>query len=127
MNFISHLVNEVLLMCKDINPLIIFYSNAIKFTHEGKVGINLYVVPEPFTITKQGSQKLLHDQSTVSSDTEKDVSNSESKHNNAPRSPAQSAVHVDQDKETRSNHEETVVWIRCDVYDTGIGIPGIFL
>lgn len=21
---------------------------------------------------------------------------------------------------------ETTVWIRCDVYDTGIGIPGIF-
>ncbi|KAL8499444.1 hypothetical protein ACS0TY_022420 [Phlomoides rotata] len=50
-------------------------SNATKFTHEGKVGINLYVVKDPSTITKQDSQ------------------------------------------------EEPVVWIRCDVYDTGIGIP----
>lgn len=49
-------------------------SNAIKFTHEGKVGINLYVVPEPSTITKQGSQKISRDQSTVSANSRKDLS-----------------------------------------------------
>lgn len=34
---------------------------------------------------------------------------------------------MDEDKEIRTNPEEPVVWIRCDVYDTGIGIPGTLL
>ncbi|WJX16156.1 Histidine kinase 5 [Trifolium repens] len=61
-------------------------SNAVKFTHQGKVGINLYVIPEPpFSV---------YSESSINDDTE---------------------------DETRST--ETTVWIRCDVYDTGIGIP----
>ncbi|KAL5074483.1 hypothetical protein RYX36_013467 [Vicia faba] len=49
-------------------------SNAIKFTHEGKVGINLY-------------------------------------------------CSMNGDKEDQHHSAETSVWIGCDVYDTGIGIP----
>ncbi|KAI3756180.1 hypothetical protein L1987_55996 [Smallanthus sonchifolius] len=56
-------------------------SNAVKFTHEGKIKINLYVIAEPCP---------------------KDQKKHE---NNEPQS------------------HETVVWIRCDVQDTGIGIP----
>lgn len=103
-------------------------SNAIKFTHEGKVGINLYVVPEPSTITKQRSQKTSQDQSTVSTSkgdknesghANKSASCEEPKLNNT----TQNGDAMDEDREILTNPEEPVVWIRCDVYDTGIGIP----
>ncbi|KAI5441890.1 Histidine kinase 5 [Lathyrus oleraceus] len=43
-------------------------SNAVKFTHQGKVGINLYVVPEPpFAKSEECHQTETEDQSTVSS------------------------------------------------------------
>ncbi|CBI23998.3 unnamed protein product, partial [Vitis vinifera] len=66
-------------------------SNAVKFTHEGKVGINLYVIPEPSSGNGEGDP-INHDDSKQ------------------------------EDKEN-SHPLETTVWIRCDVYDTGIGIP----
>ncbi|KAI3804577.1 hypothetical protein L1987_26228 [Smallanthus sonchifolius] len=56
-------------------------SNAVKFTHEGTIKINLYVITDPC---------------------HKDQKKHE---NNEPQS------------------HETVVWIQCDVQDTGIGIP----
>ncbi|XP_047940040.1 histidine kinase 5-like [Salvia hispanica] len=102
-------------------------SNAIKFTHEGKVGINLYVVPEPSDVNKQGSEKKSRDQSTLSANTngnghaDNSPSCEESELNNA--SCDQNGDQMDQDKESRTKAEERVVWIRCDVYDTGIGIP----
>ncbi|KAL0312209.1 UNVERIFIED_CONTAM: Histidine kinase [Sesamum radiatum] len=82
-------------------------SNAIKFTHEGKVGIKLYVVPAPHSLTKQDSQKMSSDQTSDSATTEKELSMSA----------------MEEDKVSRPDAEEPVVWIRCDVYDTGIGIP----
>ncbi|KAE8099906.1 hypothetical protein FH972_017850 [Carpinus fangiana] len=66
-------------------------SNAIKFTHEGKVGINLYVVSDPSSVKGEGCH--------------------------------QNKVSVDGDNEEQPHSPETKVWIRCDVYDTGIGIP----
>ncbi|KAL7111273.1 hypothetical protein ACP275_05G078200 [Erythranthe tilingii] len=84
-------------------------GNAIKFTHEGKVGINLYIVRDPRTIIKQDSQ----DQSNASDNNTKDD------HNEI----FESGVSMDQEKDSHTNSEESVVWIRCDVYDTGIGIP----
>lgn len=113
-------------------------SNAIEFSHEGKVGINLSVVPEPSTITKQSSQKTSQDQSTVSVHTRKDLPMStskgdrnESEHANKSASceepnlnnTAQNGDAKDEDKEIRTTPEEPVVWIRCDVYGSGIGIP----
>ncbi|KAL3844313.1 hypothetical protein ACJIZ3_001716 [Penstemon smallii] len=115
-------------------------SNAIKFTHEGKVGINLYVVPEPRKVIKQGSQKFSSDQSA---NTRKNISTSQNKQyyndiygdtdgegtcendvrNNVPNSPVGNEAPMEEDKESQSKPEEPVVWIRCDVYDTGIGIP----
>ncbi|KAG6436502.1 hypothetical protein SASPL_101403 [Salvia splendens] len=102
-------------------------SNAIKFTHEGKVGINLYVVPEPSDINEQGSEKKSQDQSTDSANTNgnghaiNSTSHEESELKNT--SCDQNGDQMDQDKEGRTKAEERVVWIRCDVYDTGIGIP----
>nr|KYP42904.1 Sensor protein rcsC [Cajanus cajan] len=70
-------------------------SNAVKFTHHGKVGINLYVVPEPPFAKEEGHQKM---------STEHECS-------------------MNGDTEEQTHSTETTVWIRCDVYDTGIGIP----
>ncbi|PWA93146.1 histidine kinase 5 [Artemisia annua] len=71
-------------------------SNAIKFTHQGKVEINLYVVADPHPEGQQ-EQKMENDDTSVS----------------------QNGVML----ENESHSHETVVWIRCDVKDTGIGIP----
>ncbi|KAJ0233960.1 Histidine kinase 5 [Hirschfeldia incana] len=74
-------VGDVLRIRQILTNLI---SNAIKFTHQGKVGIKLKVIPEP---------------SFASDNTLK------------------------ADAEEQNGLAETSVWIRCDVYDTGIGIP----
>ncbi|KAJ0031590.1 hypothetical protein Pint_12586 [Pistacia integerrima] len=115
-------------------------SNAIKFTPEGKVGIKLYVVPEP-PFAKEGSyQKSKAYQSTTTS-TKEEKNQSTSQNGNEqkgfhdrkrsedsfqdhssvdePRTPVNNGNSVDGDLE----EQETTVWIRCDVYDTGIGIP----
>ncbi|KAI3468399.1 hypothetical protein Pfo_025062 [Paulownia fortunei] len=118
-------------------------SNAIKFTHEGKVGIKLYVVPEPHNVIKQDSQKVSSDQPTDSATTRKDLSMSQSEgdqkgtygcmdgegtcdnneESNMPNGPVRNGAPIEEDKVSHPNTEEPIVWIRCDVYDTGIGIP----
>ncbi|KAI4321908.1 hypothetical protein MLD38_035235 [Melastoma candidum] len=88
-------------------------SNAIKFTHEGKVGINLYVVPEP---VMENDDECRQNPNGILS-------------NNAENKPEENhtSVRPRMENETeempRSLEMETTVWIRCDVYDTGIGIP----
>ncbi|RVW84235.1 Histidine kinase 5 [Vitis vinifera] len=89
-------------------------SNAVKFTHEGKVGINLYVIPEPSSGNGEGGpQMFIDDQSTVSANIPKEEK---------CLSHLSLAALQKEDKEN-SHPLETTVWIRCDVYDTGIGIP----
>ncbi|GLU01188.1 hypothetical protein SLE2022_185100 [Rubroshorea leprosula] len=114
-------------------------SNAVKFTHEGKVGIKLYVVPEP-PFGKEASQnRSAADQSTtdvpkeekcaMKSQTNGDKNgfhsqnHGDSLHNHQldePRTPVKNGT-VDSDEEQIQIPE--AVWICCDVYDTGIGIP----
>ncbi|BAT82418.1 hypothetical protein LR48_Vigan07g247500 [Vigna angularis] len=121
-------------------------SNAVKFTHEGKVGINLYVVSEPPFTKAEGHQKMTIDQSTNSANgvkEEKRASTPRSssdknchdgqKQNDHPsqnhlfndecRSSVESECSMNGDTEEQTHSTETTVWIRCDVYDTGIGIP----
>ncbi|XP_073131905.1 histidine kinase 5 [Henckelia pumila] len=119
-------------------------SNAIKFTHEGKVGINLCVVAEPYNVIQQDSQKISSNQTTVMERTRNDSSTSrgkgdqndnkcggadsedthrDSKLSGNPSGPVDLSVPMEEDEEIHPNTEEQVVWIRCDVYDTGIGIP----
>ncbi|XP_057718140.1 histidine kinase 5-like [Arachis stenosperma] len=115
-------------------------SNAVKFTHEGKVGINLYVVTEPpFAKTEECNQKMNSEQSTTCSNGVKDhrypstlaKSGSDQNHhgsdhafNNEFRSSVKSDYSMNGGDTEEENHStETTVWIRCDVYDTGIGIP----
>ena len=127
---------------------LIFCSNAIKFTHEGKVGINLYVVSKPSFAKADGIQKITTDQSTISANRvkeEKYLSTPQSgsdrnlldgqRHDHCPsqnhafndecRSPVKSECSVNGDTEEQPHSTKTAVWICCDVYDTGIGIPGI--
>ncbi|XP_057425315.1 histidine kinase 5-like [Lotus japonicus] len=120
-------------------------SNAVKFTHQGKVGINLYVVPEPPFAKVEGHQKMTADQSTISANgvkEEKHLSTPRSRcdqnldgikqndhytqdhaFNDECRSSVNSECSMNGDTEERTHSTETTVWIRCDVYDTGIGIP----
>lgn len=114
-------------------------SNAVKFTHEGKVGVKLYVVTEPPFAKEASQHKLAADQSTNNvPKEEKCASKSQTNgdHNgfhgqrcgsghihqlDEPRTPVKNET-IDSDEE-QTQLPETVVWIRCDVYDTGIGIP----
>ncbi|KAK7377144.1 hypothetical protein VNO80_02564 [Phaseolus coccineus] len=110
-------------------------SNAVKFTHEGKVGINLYVVSEPPFAKAEGHQKMTIDQSTNSAQGVKEEKNClvGQKHNDHPsqnhsfndecRTSVKSECSMNGDTEEQTHSTETTVWIRCDVYDTGIGIP----
>ncbi|KAI5403905.1 hypothetical protein KIW84_051161 [Lathyrus oleraceus] len=76
-------------------------SNAIKFTHEGKVGINLYVMKEEKHLSTPQNHGF----------------------NDDCRSPVKSECSMNGDTEDQRLSAETTVWIGCDVYDTGIGIP----
>ncbi|CAI8599515.1 unnamed protein product [Vicia faba] len=89
-------------------------SNAIKFTHEGKVGISLYVMQEPIFSKAESIQKITSCQSTISLNVMK-----EEKYLSTP----QNECSMNGDKEDQHHSAETSVWIGCDVYDTGIGIP----
>lgn len=133
-------------MYKDIGFLM-FNSNAIKFTHEGKVGIKLYVVPAPRNLSKQISWKVSADQSTDSANIGNDLSTSRSTGDqkgshgcgdgegigdndevkNTLNDPERDGIPMEEDRVSLPEPQEPVVWIRCDVYDTGIGIPGICL
>ncbi|KAL1532364.1 histidine kinase 5-like [Salvia divinorum] len=118
-------------------------SNAIKFTREGKVGIKLYVVPEPRNFSKQKSWKAPAEQSSDSANTRKNSSMSRNSGDqrgshgcyegegvgdkneliNTLNDQERDGTQTKEDKARHSNPQESVVWIRCDVYDTGIGIP----
>ncbi|KAJ3708014.1 hypothetical protein LUZ61_011719 [Rhynchospora tenuis] len=68
-------------------------SNAVKFTHKGKVGINLRVVPIPNATQNPATQRCCSETSCSSK-----IGN-----------------------ETKTGEE--IVWLQYEVYDTGIGIP----
>ncbi|XP_012444156.1 histidine kinase 5 [Gossypium raimondii] len=118
-------------------------SNAIKFTHEGKVGVKLYVVPEP-PFAKEGSQhgsdgstanqtttnvpkeETCTSTSQTSSDQrgfhgKKHEGSCQNRSQSEPSTPVMNGK-IDVTEE-QAELPETTVWIRCDVYDTGIGIP----
>lgn len=106
-------------------------------------------MPEPTFTEAEGIQKITSDQSTISVnavteekylstpqngsdqnlvDGEKhdDHANQNHAFNDECRSPVKSECSMNGDTEEQHHSTETTVWIRCDVYDTGIGIPGIY-
>ncbi|AQL05196.1 hypothetical protein Zm00014a_004861 [Zea mays] len=104
-------------------------SNAVKFTHEGKVGINLQVVHEKQLGCKieigkihkraySGTAITAAETAAVSTrNCDKDTLHC-SKHEDAFQNGVPTCENFKEDIEG-----EEVVWLRCDVYDTGIGIP----
>lgn len=143
---LASLSRRVYQLCLNLDKMFSLTSNAIKFTHEGKVGIKLYVVAEQHLETKQNChEKISLDQSKVSESTQKEdkclsatqslqrdscmrnhreASNENDKFNDEPSTPNRSATMMCEEEENHSVPQETTVWLRCDVYDTGIGIPG---
>ncbi|XP_021762110.1 histidine kinase 5-like [Chenopodium quinoa] len=104
-------------------------SNAIKFTHEGKVGIRLYIVPAPYS-AEEDHHPVERLETYTATDEKGDSDH--------PYGDDPSEAHKTSDEsgmpfkrgESQSKDEDrhpiifpTTVWIRCDVYDTGIGIP----
>ncbi|XP_042515964.1 histidine kinase 5-like [Macadamia integrifolia] len=122
-------------------------SNAIKFTHEGRVGINLYVVPDRCPGHGEGNQqKLIADQPAVSENRLKEEDTSSPSQSicnekssccqtyregldqngtfdGGPKPVLKKSIPMDVVLQNQPHFHETTVWIRCDVYDTGIGIP----
>ncbi|KAJ7966327.1 histidine kinase 5-like [Quillaja saponaria] len=109
-------------------------SNAIKFTHEGKVGINLYVVRDPSFGKAEGYHQKSADKKTDSMNEQKgqkclppsQASSDQKGHGgekHGDATPAKTESSVNGDCEGQLHSTETTVWVQCDVYDTGIGIP----
>lgn len=109
-------------------------SNAVKFTHEGKVGIRLHVVPrqhielgnwhQSFNSCQEGigenssTVKASPNQSRDDLDLCCDTENEEI------TSTKMSGLMMNENTEVHHTPYNEMVWLRCDVYDTGIGIPG---
>jgi signal transduction histidine kinase len=107
-------------------------SNAVKFTHDGKVGINLHLVDKqqagcelengqlpmiahPACANNTAAEKSAASPRICDSDTSCCSSRGDACKNG-----------ISSDENCREYNEGEVVWLRCDVYDTGIGIPGFF-
>jgi signal transduction histidine kinase len=120
-------------MCNAIwHCFVLIFSNAVKFTHEGKVGINLQVVHDQQPGWKKEHGKIHkwvysvcpitivgENFATSPRNFDKDTLRC-SKHEEAFQKGISTGEYVKEDGEG-----DEVVWLRYDVYDTGIGIPGL--
>lgn len=106
-------------------------SNAVKFTHEGKVGINLQVVHDKQSRCRIKSGKVHKRMYSGTAITAAETAAG------SPRNGDKDTLHCSIREDAIQNgvpasekfediEGEEVVWLRCDVYDTGIGIPGLY-
>uniref|UniRef100_J3MGF2 Probable histidine kinase 1 n=1 Tax=Oryza brachyantha TaxID=4533 RepID=J3MGF2_ORYBR len=101
-------------------------SNAVKFTHEGKVGINLHVLDKRLPGCRVESGQLHPKAHSAPDAAAEHFSDSPRKCDNDSLgcSNHEDAYQTPSNDNFGEHHEgEEVVWLRCDVYDTGIGIP----
>ncbi|KAK1276017.1 Histidine kinase 5 [Acorus gramineus] len=96
-------------------------SNAIKFTHEGKVGIDLHVVSEQ----SSGPCQEVTSDDNPSAAPDRICFQQSSHYQISEEGPFKKTCQTMPEGNTENNPQphETTVWICCDVYDTGIGIP----
>ena len=105
-------------------------SNAVRFTHDGKVGINVHLVDKQQVGCEIENVQLpvrAHPACPITIATE----NSAASPRNCDKDTLQCSNREDafpdgiaSNETCRKYHEGELVWLRCDVYDTGIGIPG---
>ncbi|KAK1613443.1 hypothetical protein QYE76_037116 [Lolium multiflorum] len=104
-------------------------SNAVKFTHDGKVGINLHLVDK-----HQAGCKIENGQFPMRAYPAYQNTTATEKSAASPRNcdtdpsccsnPGDACQNgISSNDNFREYNEGEVVWLRCDVYDTGIGIP----
>ncbi|XP_073000625.1 probable histidine kinase 1 [Typha latifolia] len=112
-------------------------SNAVKFTHKGKVGINLHVVSEQcpgcqsefhekltVEISDFPSTRLLFKSSTTQSSSDRDTLYCpQCEEDLEQKSTIGKECLPDEGIEKHHKQHQTIVWLCCSVYDTGIGIP----
>ncbi|ONK70519.1 uncharacterized protein A4U43_C05F34540 [Asparagus officinalis] len=98
-------------------------SNAIKFTHKGKVGIKLHVVSEQYPQVLSGGNASYQSQRVIEENSSEDQICDNMETSSSPRCNGELEETSDEDSEKKARPHETRVWLRCDVYDTGIGIP----
>ncbi|THG07559.1 hypothetical protein TEA_022963 [Camellia sinensis var. sinensis] len=110
--WIRQILTNLITYCFQILLCRLYGSNAIKFTHEGKVGMKLYVVLAP----SLGFHEEKHGKGPYKNHTLDDE----------PKTLVRNGASIDEGEENHLQPDETIVWICCDVYDTGIGIPGNF-
>lgn len=105
-------------------------SNAVKFTHDGTVGIKLRLVDKQQAGCEIENGQLhmrAHPASPVTTAAENSAASPRNCDKDASRCSSREDVcqnGVVSNENFRKYHEGEVVWLQCDVHDTGIGIPG---
>lgn len=98
-------------------------SNAVKFTHEGKVGIKLWVESEQYNEVSTAENFAVASSEVIEcGDMETSGSSKSEDHEECSTLSGKASVSNDDTKKSHHPHEK-VVRLCCDVYDTGIGIP----
>ncbi|KAM3297593.1 hypothetical protein ACQJBY_039486 [Aegilops geniculata] len=104
-------------------------SNAVKFTHDGTVGIKLRLVDKQQAGSEIENGQLhmrAHPASSVTTAAENSAASPRNCDKDASRCSSREDVcqnGVVSNENFREYHAGEVVWLQCDVHDTGIGIP----